>query len=195
MKAMPLPARADATPVTVRDAHADDLAEVQRIYAHHVENGLASFEEDPPSVQEMASRRAAVLAHGLPYLVATISDRVVGYCYAAPYRPRPAYRYTIEDSVYVASDMAGRGIGSALLRELIDRCEQGSWRQMLAVIGNSENAGSIGLHASVGFQTVGTFRSVGFKFGRWVDSVLMQRALGDGDRTNPGARPTDPGAR
>jgi phosphinothricin acetyltransferase len=143
----------------------------------------------------MASRRAAVLAHGLPYLVATISDRVVGYCYAAPYRPRPAYRYTIEDSVYVASDMAGRGIGSALLRELIDRCEQGSWRQMLAVIGNSENAGSIGLHASVGFQTVGTFRSVGFKFGRWVDSVLMQRALGDGDRTNPGARPTDPGAR
>jgi phosphinothricin acetyltransferase len=179
----------------VRDAHDEDLVAVQAIYAHHVLHGLASFEESPPSVQELASRRAAVLAEGLPYLVGTVAGRVVGYCYAAPYRARPAYRHTIEDSVYVADGMAGRGIGAALLRELIARCERGSWRQMLAVIGDSENAGSIGLHASAGFQTVGTFRSVGFKLGRWVDSVLMQRALGEGDRTHPQqSRPT-PAAR
>jgi L-amino acid N-acyltransferase YncA len=143
----------------------------------------------------MTSRRAAVVAHGLPYLVAMLDNRVVGYCYASPYRPRPAYRFTIEDSVYVDSSMPGRGIGSALLRELIVRCERGSWRQMLAVIGNSENKGSIGLHASVGFEPVGTFRSAGFKFGRWVDSVLMQRALGEGDRTMPAGNATNPGAR
>jgi len=180
-----LRAGADVSLVVVRDARDDDIDAVQRIYAHHVLHGLASFEETPPSAQEMSSRRAAVLSQGLPYLVATISGRVVGYCYASQYRPRRAYRYTIEDSVYVDSEMAGRGIGSALLQELLARCERGPWRQMLAVIGNSENAGSIGLHASMGFQQVGTFRSVGFKLGRWVDSVLMQRALGDGDRTDP----------
>jgi len=181
-----LRAGADVSLVVVRDARDDDIDAVQRIYAHHVLHGLASFEETPPSAQEMSSRRAAVLSQGLPYLVATISGRVVGYCYASQYRPRRAYRYTIEDSVYVDSEMAGRGIGSALLQELLARCEWGPWRQMLAVIGNSENAGSIGLHASMGFQQVGTFRSVGFKLGRWVDSVLMQRSLGDGDRTDPG---------
>jgi L-amino acid N-acyltransferase YncA len=177
---------ADMPQVVVCDSRDDDIGAVQRIYAHHVLHGLASFEESPPSVQEMAARRAAVLSQGLPYLVATISGRVVGYCYASQYRPRPAYRHTIEDSVYVDSEMAGRGIGAALLQELVARCERGPWRQMLAVIGNSENAGSIGLHASMGFQPVGTFRSVGFKLGRWVDSVLMQRSLGDGDRTDPG---------
>jgi phosphinothricin acetyltransferase len=188
-------ANTDVLPVVVRDARDDDIGAVQRIYAHHVLHGLASFEESPPSVQEMSSRRAAVLSQGLPYLVATISGRVVGYCYASQYRPRPAYRHTIEDSVYVDSEMAGRGIGSALLQELVARCERGPWRQMLAVIGNSENAGSIRLHASLGFQPVGTFRSVGFKLGRWVDSVLMQRSLGDGDRTDPGQSPASAVAR
>jgi L-amino acid N-acyltransferase YncA len=180
-------ANAAAVSVTVRDAHDADMAAVQSIYAHHVLHGLASFEESPPSLDEMASRRNAVLSLGLPYLVGTLADRVVGYCYAAPYRVRPAYRYTIEDSVYVADGLAGHGIGSALLRQLIARCEQGPWRQMLAVIGNSENVGSIALHARAGFHAVGTFRSVGFKFGRWVDSVLMQRALGDGGRADPEA--------
>jgi len=184
------PANAAAAPVSVRDAHDADMAAVQSIYAHHVLHGLASFEECPPSVEEMALRRNAVLSQGLPYLVGTFANRVVGYCYAAPYRVRPAYRHTIEDSVYVVDGMAGRGIGSALLRQLVGRCEQGPWRQMLAVIGNSENAGSIALHASAGFRTVGTFRSVGFKFGQWVDSVLMQRALGEGDETNPEHRET-----
>jgi L-amino acid N-acyltransferase YncA len=174
---------------SVRDARDEDMMAVQAIYAHHVLHGLASFEETPPSVQEIAARRAAVLSQGLPYLVGTVGGRVVGYCYAAPYRARPAYRHTIEDSVYVADGMAGRGVGSALLRELVARCERGSWRQMLAVIGNSGNTGSIALHASVGFEMVGTFRSVGFKLGRWLDSVLMQRSLGEGDRTDPQSRP------
>ena len=184
------PSAPDAVSRTsVRDARDEDMMAVQAIYAHHVLHGLASFEETPPSVQEMASRRAAVLSQGLPYLVGTVAGRVVGYCYAAPYRARPAYRHTIEDSVYVADGMAGRGVGSALLRELVARCERAAWRQMLAVIGNSANVGSIALHASVGFQAVGTFRAVGFKLGRWVDSVLMQRSLGEGDRTDPQPRP------
>jgi phosphinothricin acetyltransferase len=180
------PPGAAAASVAVRDAQDADMAAVQSIYAHHVLHGLASFEEAPPSVDEIAARRSAVLARGLPYLVGTLGGRVVGYCYAGPYRLRPAYRHTIEDSIYVADGMAGRGIGSALLRQLIVRCEQGPWRQMLAVIGNSANAGSIALHAGHGFQPIGTFRSVGFKLGRWVDSVLMQRALGEGDTTHPG---------
>lgn len=173
--------------VTVRDAREEDMSVVQGIYAHHVLQGLASFEEEPPTVEEMMARRVAVLSRGLPYLVGTVAGRVVGYCYAGPYRVRPAYRHTIEDSIYVADGMAGCGIGSALLAQLIDRCEHGPWRQMLAVIGDRENAGSIALHASQGFQPVGTFRSVGFKLGRWVDSVLMQRPLGQGDTTQPDA--------
>jgi phosphinothricin acetyltransferase len=173
--------------VTVRDAREDDMAAVQGIYARHVLHGLASFEEEPPTVEEMMARRVAVLSCGLPYLVGTVAGRVVGYCYAGPYRARPAYRNTIEDSIFVADGMAGCGIGSALLAQLIGRCELGPWRQMLAVIGDSENAGSIALHASQGFEPVGTFKSVGFKLGRWVDSVLMQRPLGQGDTTRPDA--------
>lgn len=171
--------------VTVRDAQESDMAVVQAIYAHHVLHGLATFELVPPTVDDMRSRRAAVLALGLPYLVASIGERVVGYSYATAYRPRPAYRHTIEDSIYVQDGMAGKGVGTALLAQLIARCEMGPWRQMIAVIGNSENAGSIALHAAHGFQPVGTFKSAGFKFGRWVDSVLMQRALGAGDTTLP----------
>ena len=133
----------------------------------------------------MKSRRAAVLRLGLPYLVAELDGRVVGYSYATFYRTRPAYRFTVEDSVYVEDGLHGRGIGTALLAELIARCERGPWRQMLAVIGDSDNAGSIALHRRLGFMPAGNLVSVGFKFGRWVDSVFMQRALGPGDLTKP----------
>ena len=171
--------------VAVRDARDADLAVVQAIYAHHVLHGLATFEEVPPTVDELAARRASVLAQQLPYLVAELAGEVVGYCYATSYRPRPAYRFTIEDSVYVADGRAGRGVGAALLGELIARCDAGPWRQMIAIIGNSDNAGSIALHRRLGFAHVGTLRSVGWKLGRWVDSVVMQRALGPGDREAP----------
>lgn len=170
---------------TVRDANEADMAAVQAIYEHHVLKGLATFEEVPPDVAEMARRRQEVLKLGLPYLVAELDGEVVGYSYATTYRPRAAYRYTVEDSIYVADGLGGRGIGRALLRELIVRCEAGPWRQMLAVIGDSRNAGSIGLHASLGFTFIGTLPAVGFKFGGWVDSVLMQRALGEGQATLP----------
>lgn len=171
--------------VTVRSAMEADMAAVEAIYAHHVLYGLATFEEVPPSIDELSSRRAAVLSLGLPYLVAELDGRVVGYCYAMAYRPRPAYRYTVEDSVYVADGLGGRGIGTALLRELIAQCEAGPWRQMLAIIGDSDNAGSIALHRRMGFEAANTLKSVGFKLGRWVDTVLMQRALGAGDMTLP----------
>jgi phosphinothricin acetyltransferase len=171
--------------VLVRDAAEADMAAVEAIYAHHVLHGLATFEEVPPSLEELLRRRSAVLALGLPYLVAEVDGKVVGYSYAGSYRPRPAYRYTIEDSVYVADGLAGRGIGTALLQSLIARCESGPWRQMLAVIGNSGNEGSIALHRRMGFRYAGRLKSVGFKFGRWVDSVLMRRPLGTGDATLP----------
>ena len=169
----------------IRDATAADMQAVQAIYAHHVLYGLATFEKEPPAANELNARREGVVAAGLPYLVAECEGRVLGYCYATAYRPRPAYRNTIEDSVYVAEGYGGRGIGASLLGTLIERCEAGPWRQMLAVIGNSGNEGSIALHRRLGFETVGTLRSVGFKLGRWVDTVLMQRALGQGDRTLP----------
>lgn len=179
-------ANRDEGAVRVRDAQPSDMAAVQAIYAHHVLHGIATFEEIPPSVEEMQSRRAAVLAAGLPYLVAEIGGQVLGYAYGTAYRPRPAYRHTVEDSVYVAEGQGGRGIGAALLTALIARCEAGRWRQMVAVIGNSGNAGSIALHRRLGFREVGTLTSVGFKLGRWVDTVLMQRALGPGDGMPPG---------
>lgn len=167
--------------VIIRDATASDIGAIQNIYAFYVLNGLATFEEIPPSVDEMIARRAAVTSAGLPYLMAELDRKVVGYAYATSYRPRPAYRNTIEDSVYVADGLGGRGIGKALLEALISRCEAGPWRQMLAVIGNSENLGSIALHGRMGFQPIGTLKSVGFKLGQWVDTVLMQRTLGAGD--------------
>ncbi|MBN8939408.1 MAG: GNAT family N-acetyltransferase [Rhizobiales bacterium] len=177
--------------VVVRDATAADMAAVQEIYSHHVLHGLATFEESPPSVEEMLARRAAVLGAGLPYLAAEQGGRIVGYSYATAYRPRPAYRHAIEDSVYVADGLAGQGIGTHLLAGLIARCEAGPWRQMLAVIGDSGNQGSIALHRSLGFEPAGTLKSVGFKLGRWVDTVLMQRPLGDGAATlpHPAGRP------
>jgi L-amino acid N-acyltransferase YncA len=181
----PLGARAGAREILVRDAAVHDMPAIAGIYAHHVLHGLASFEEAAPSVEDMTSRWSAVAQQAFPYLVAEREGRVVGYSYAASYRPRPAYRYAVEDSVYVAPDLAGQGIGRALLRALIERCERGAWRQMIAVIGDSGNAGSIALHRSLGFRPVGTLRSVGFKFGRWVDSVIMQRELGAGAHTLP----------
>jgi phosphinothricin acetyltransferase len=169
----------------IRDSTRADMAHVRRIYAHHVENGLASFEEEAPSEHELARRRADVLGRDLPYLVADLNGAIAGYTYAAPYRARPAYRYTVENSVYVDHVLARRGIGSALLGALVARCAAGPWRQMVAVIGDSANAASIRLHERAGFRSIGIFTSVGFKFGRWVDSVLMQRELGEGDRSAP----------
>jgi L-amino acid N-acyltransferase YncA len=175
----------NAASVVVRDAAERDMATVQAIYAHHVMHGLATFEEEPPGVDELLSRRESVLKMGLPYLVAESGGCIVGYSYATSYRPRPAYRFTVEDSVYLADGLGGQGIGRSLLGALIERCESGPWRQMLAVIGNSANAGSVGLHRSLGFRPVGTLQAVGFKLGRWVDTVLMQRELGRGARTPP----------
>jgi L-amino acid N-acyltransferase YncA len=173
------------TALLVRPSADDDIAAITRIYAHHVLHGLASFEEIPPDETELARRREEVLRHGLPYLAAEQAGEVVGYCYAAPYRSRSAYRFTIEDSVYIEAGHVGQGIGRALLARLIELCEQGSWRQMIAVIGDRENHASIRLHAAQRFQMIGTHPAVGFKFGRWVDSVLMQRELGAGARTLP----------
>jgi phosphinothricin acetyltransferase len=169
----------------VRDGTEADVAAVQRIYAPHVLRGLASFEEVPPTVAELQRRRADVVALGLPYLVAESAGQVVGYSYASPYRARSGYRFSLEDSVYIEEGRDGQGIGSALLREVIARCERGPWRQMIAVIGDSANLGSIRLHERLGFSMAGTLHGVGFKLGRWVDSVFMQRALGAGETTLP----------
>ncbi|SAK61892.1 GCN5-related N-acetyltransferase [Caballeronia catudaia] len=167
----------DRPRLLVRDAASGDFDAIARIYSHYVEHALATFEETAPSVDDMRARHAAIAAAGLPYVVAELDGAVAGYAYASAYRPRSAYRHTIEDSVYVADGYGGRGIGFALLTALIDRCERGPWRQMIAVIGDSGNAGSIALHARLGFEHVGVLRRVGFKHGRWVDTVLMQRAL------------------
>ena len=171
----------------MRPATPDDLPAVQAIYAHHVRRGLASFEEEPPATDEMRRRHGDVTGKGLPWLVADFGGVVAGYGYCAPYRTRSAYRYSVEDSVYVREDYHGRGVGAALLHALIERCTALGYRQLVAVIGDSAHAASINLHASCGFVRVGTLRSVGYKLGRWVDSVLMQRPLGEGDGTPPGA--------
>ena len=171
--------------VEIRPATPDDLAAVQAIYAHHVLKGLASFEEVPPPREEIARRYREVTGQGLPWIIAQYGDRIAGYGYCALYRSRSAYRYSLEDSIYVHHEMHGRGIGSALLDELIGRCEALGYRQLIAVIGDSANAASIRLHAAAGFLRAGTLRSAGFKFDRWVDSVIMQRPLGPGDATKP----------
>ncbi|ALJ75392.1 Phosphinothricin N-acetyltransferase [Burkholderia pseudomallei] len=169
----------------VRDATEHDLEAIQAIYAHHVLTGVASFEETPPSVDDLRARREAVRRHGLPYLVAELDGVVAGYAYATPYRPRSAYRYAIEDSIYVNEACRGRGIGRVLLAALIARCEAGSWRQMIAVIADGGRGGSTSLHRALGFEPIGTLRGVGFKHGRWIDTALMQRVLGDGAQTPP----------
>ena len=163
--------------VLVRDATESDLAKVRSIYAWHVENGLASFEEVPPELAEIVRRWRDVRSRDLPYLVAELDREVVGYAYASPYRARSAYRFTVEDSVYLEQGTYGKGIGRALLCELIRRCERLGFAQMIAVIGDSANTASIGLHGALGFARAGLLSAVGFKHGRWVDSVIMQRAL------------------
>ncbi|HWI28107.1 MAG TPA: GNAT family N-acetyltransferase [Stellaceae bacterium] len=170
----------------VRASAESDLPAITAIYAHHVRFGLGSFEEMPPDAAEMERRRAEVLRRGLPYLVAEgPAGAVQGYAYAAPYRARSAYRYSLEDSIYVAPAAERRGIGRALLGELVERCAALGYRQLIAVIGDSGNLGSIGLHERMGFRRVGLLPAAGFKHGRWVDSVLMQRELGDGAATPP----------
>ncbi len=174
---------------TIRPGTEADVASVQAIYAYHVLHGLASFEVEPPDVDEMRRRRQTVVERGFPYLVAELAGEfggeIVGYAYAGPYRGRPGYRFTCENSIYIRHGWEGRGIGKALLAPLIAGCEAMGMRQMIANIGDSENHASINLHKSLGFEMAGNLRSVGFKFGRWLDSVFMQRALGPGDETLP----------
>jgi L-amino acid N-acyltransferase YncA len=172
------------SPFILRPASEADMAGVQRIYGDHVTHGLASFEETAPSIDEMRTRFLTLKSKSFPYLVAERDGEIVGYSYAGPYRTRSAYRFTVENSVYVARQCSGQGIGRALLAELIAECERGPWRQMIAIIGNSGNSASIALHKSLGFRMVGTLSDVGFKHDQWVDSVLMQRHLAAPD---PGA--------
>ena len=154
------------------------MAAITAIYGHDVLHGTASFETEPPSLEEMARRHAEVVGHGLPFVVAELEGLVVGYAYAGPYRPRPAYRFTVEDSVYIRQDRRGKGLGRLLLDAVLRLCEQAGSRQMIAIIGDSENAASIRLHANAGFEHVGVLRNVGLKFGRWLDTVIMQKSLG-----------------
>lgn len=168
-------------PPVPRPCHAVDIAAIQAIYAEEVRIGTASFELEPPTVEEMQARWQAITAAGYPYLVAEREGKVLGYAYAGAYRARPAYRATVENSVYIRPDCRGTGVGRALLAALIERSGEAGFRQMVAVIGDSANQGSIGLHRSLGFEMIGTLRAVGWKHGRWLDTVLMQRPLGPGD--------------
>ena len=169
----------------IRPAVAGDASALARIYGHHVLHGVGTFEEAAPDAAGMLARMEAVTKHGLPYLVADDAGRVVGFAYAGPFRTRAAYRYTVEDSVYIDPDRTRRGIGKALLAEVIAACEALGMRQMLALIGDSANAGSIGLHLALGFREAGVGRALGFKQGRWVDVVWMRRPLGAGEATAP----------
>jgi L-amino acid N-acyltransferase YncA len=169
----------------IRPTTAADLPAITEIYAHAVLYGTATFELIPPDLAEMTRRFAVLMEGGFPYFVAALEGRVVGYAYAGAYRPRPAYRFTVENSVYLEPAIHRRGIGLQLLQRLITACEARGYRQMVAVIGDSANAGSIGVHRKCRFQMIGTQPSVGFKFGRWLDTVTMQRALGDGGSTLP----------
>lgn len=171
----------------IRSATEADAAALAAVYGHHVLHGFGTFEEIPPSPAEMDQRRRAIVAHGLPYLVAEDAGKVLGYAYAAPFRPRAAYRFTVEDSVYVAPDAVGRGVGRAVLSAVLDAAAAMGLRQVVAVIGDSENSASVGLHRALGFEPSGVGRNVGFKHGRWVDIVWMQKALNGGEATPPDA--------
>ena len=179
-----------ATDFRLRDATPDDMEAVARIYGHYVETTVYTFEEVPPTADEMRGRLRQLRENGLPWRVAEAScGAVIGYAYAAPFRTRSAYRYILENSVYIAKDQARRGVGVALMRDLIRLCAAAGYRQMMAVIGDSANEASIRLHTRLGFRMIGQEAAVGFKFGRWIDVVQMQLALGDGDRTAPAADP------
>jgi phosphinothricin acetyltransferase len=179
------PVASELQPAAIRPAEQADLGALHRIYAWHVRNGAASFEEQPPDPAEFERRWRQVTDLQLPYLVAERNGAILGYAYAGPYRPRSAYRFTVEDSIYLDPGALGQGIGKALLAVLIERCTAAGKRQMLAVIGDSANAASVAVHRRLGFTMIGTIQAAGFKFGRWVDTVLMQRPLGSGSTTLP----------
>jgi phosphinothricin acetyltransferase len=175
-----------STNVTIQDAASEDLGACQRIYAHWVLHGTGSFELEPPDLMEMRHRHEEVIGRGLPWLVAVDTmGNVLGYAYANWFRPRLAYRFTVETSIYVDPAHAGQGLGRALLSDVLVRCEKADIRQAVAVIGDSANSGSIGLHAALGFERTGIMHAVGWKFGRWLDVVIMQRTLGSGAMKAP----------
>lgn len=176
-------------PLIIRPSTAADLPAITRIYARAVTHGTGTFETDAPDETEMARRRADVLGKGLPWLVATRAGAVLGYAYANQFRPRHAYRFCLEDSIYLDPAAQGQGIGRLLLAELLAQCEAHGARQMLAVIGDSANAGSIGVHRACGFEPTGVFKAAGWKFERWLDVVLMQKSLGDGATSVPADAP------
>lgn len=169
----------------IRPSREEDLPAIAAIYAHHVLHGTGTFETEAPSIADMTIRRGDVLSKGLPYLVAEEAGTVVGFAYGNWFKPRPAYRYSVEDSIYLAPDVGGRGLGRALLSELLARCESAGIRKIMAVIGDSANAGSVGLHRALGFTQVGIVESCGWKFGAWRDIVIMQKTLGAGDTLPP----------
>ncbi len=171
--------------MSIRPAASTDIPEIQAIYAHHVLHGAGTFEEIPPSVEEMQGRYHVIADQGWSFLVTADATGVLGYAYFTQMRDRSAYRYTAENSIYVREDVRGQGVGKALVQQLLSDAAAAGFRQMIAVIGDSENVGSIGVHASLGFQRAGLLRASGFKFGRWVDTVYMQRALGRGDTDIP----------
>lgn len=174
--------------LTIRNATLADAADLHAIYAHYVLHGFGTFEEVPPGVPSFEDKIRTIAAHGLPFLVAESGNERIGYAYASPFRPRTGYRYSVEDSVYVRDDQRGRGIGLQLLKALIPRCEVTGTRQIIAVIGDAQNHGSIGVHARVGFEHAGIVRGAGYKLGRWVDIVMMQLALNGGAAGDPPAR-------
>jgi L-amino acid N-acyltransferase YncA len=176
--------------LTLRPSSEADVPAIAAIYAHHVLHGTGTFETTPPTEADMAGRRGDVLARGLPYLVAEQAGRVVGFAYCQWFKPRPAYRYSAEDSIYLHPDAAGQGIGKQLLTALAQHAQAAGVRKLIAVIGDSGNRGSIGVHAALGFKRVGVIESCGWKFGRWLDIVLMDKALGDGSGTSPEASGT-----
>ena len=174
--------------LTVRPAAAADIPAIAAIYGPAVLTGTASFEVDPPDEAEMLRRFQSITGAGYPYFVAEVDGRIAGYAYASAYRTRPGYRFTVEDSVYIATDAQGKGVGKALLERVVARCRDDGFRLMIAVIGDSANFASITLHRRLGFRFCGTIHSVGYKFGRWLDSVVMELPLGEGDRSTPAER-------
>ena len=169
----------------IRPSQDSDISQITAIYAHHVHHGTGTFEVEPPNEADMTQRRADVLSKSLPYLVAAEGEQLLGFAYCNWFKPRPAYRFSAEDSIYLAPEAAGRGLGRALLAELMTQAERAGVRKLIAVIGDSNNLGSIGVHRSAGFSHVGTLKSCGWKFERWLDVVLMDKALGAGDTSNP----------
>ena len=170
---------------TIRSSQDQDLAAITAIYAHHVLHGTGTFEVDPPSQEDMRTRRADVLSKGLPYLVAADGEQVLGFAYCNWFKPRPAYKFSAEDSIYISPEAQGKGLGRALLAELSAHAEKAGVRKLIAVIGDSANTGSIGLHLSVGFHHVGTLKSCGWKFNQWLDVVMMEKTIGLGDSCPP----------